>query len=291
MARMLANPELFDNSPKLLNLTGIQLPENLVKWELLALCWKALVTGMQGVDQVSNSVIICHILSLLFVRELVAKRKSTIKLGCFKDGKMDIYTQFNRQRIDDRHIDTLIGLAKGITADGKVDQNEAEVLLNWLAQSRDISEHPIILNLFDKVCSFLEDDVLDVDESSELLSILLRISGDPSEFGEIAKTSSLPVNDPVPSIIFPDKLFLFTGTCVYGTRKQCQKAIEELGGINAPSVSKKLDYLVLGTYVTDSWIHESFGRKIEKAMKYRDDGIPVAIVTEKNWLLSGGIEC
>ena len=44
---------------------------------------------------------------------------------------------------------------------------------------------------------------------------------------------------------------MFTGTCVFGTRKQCQTAVEELGGLNAKGVTKKLDYLVLGAYVTD----------------------------------------
>lgn len=79
--------------------------------------------------------------------------------------------------------------------------------------------------------------------------------------------------------------FLFTGTCVYGTRKQCQIAIESLGGINAKSVTKTLNYLILGTYVTDSWAHETYGRKIEKAMNYRDEGMPIVIVTEEHGLM------
>lgn len=43
---------------------------------------------------------------------------------------MDIFTKFNRKNIQDRQIDTLIGLSKGITADGKVDQSEAEYSSN-----------------------------------------------------------------------------------------------------------------------------------------------------------------
>jgi NAD-dependent DNA ligase len=62
-----------------------------------------------------------------------------------------------------------------------------------------------------------------------------------------------------------------------------------MGGINAKSVTKNLDYLVLGTYVTDSWIHESFGRKIEKAMQYRDSGLPIKIITEEHWLTESNL--
>ena len=46
-----------------------------------------------------------------------------------------------------------------------------------------------------------------------------------------------------------------------------------------------LDYLVLGVYVTPSWAHEAFGRKIEKAMYYRDErGRDIAIVSERHWM-------
>ncbi len=113
---------------------------------------------------------------------------------------MDLFTRFNRKNIDDRQIDTLIGISKGLIADGKVNQAEAEFLMNWLAQSRQASDNPIILNLLEKVSSMLEDGILDADESSELLSILRKVTGEPSEFGEIAKTSSLPIDYPIPPI-------------------------------------------------------------------------------------------
>ena len=202
---------------------------------------------------------------------------------------MDLFTRFNCKSIDDRQIDTLIGLSKGLLADGKVDQLEAEFLLNWLVQSRQANDNPIVINLLTKVSLMLEDDVLDDEESLELMRLLKQISGETSEFGELAKTTSLPIDNPAPEIIFENRSFLFTGTCAFGTRKQCQGAIQSLGGMIAKSVTKKLDYLVLGTYVTDSWIHENFGRKIEKAMLYRNEGIPVAIVTEEHWINCGNL--
>ena len=65
--------------------------------------------------------------------------------------------------------------------------------------------------------------------------------------------------------------------------------MERLGGLNVSGVSKSLDYLVLGTYVTDSWIHESFGRKIEKAVGYRESGVPIVIMSEERWLEAAGL--
>ena len=202
---------------------------------------------------------------------------------------MDIFQRFNRKSIDDRQIDTLLGLSKGLLADGKVDQSEAEFLQSWLVQSRQTTDNPVIINLLSRVDEMMEDGVLDQEESAELLSILQKITGEPSAVGELAKTTSLPIDEPAPNIIFENNLFLFTGTCVYGTRKDCQRVIEDLGGINAKGVTKTLNYLVLGTYVTDSWIHESYGRKIEKAMKYRDEGTPITIVTEEHWANEGNL--
>ncbi|MGE4473094.1 MAG: BRCT domain-containing protein [Sulfuricurvum sp.] len=196
---------------------------------------------------------------------------------------MEIFTRFNRKNIQDRQVDTLIGLSKGLIADGKVNQNEAEFLLSWLVQNRYTTENPIILNLLEKVDSMLKDGILDAEESTELLKLLQSISGEKSEIGELTKTSTLPINDPMPPIIFEKTSFLFTGTCAFGTRKQCQDVIESLGGINANGVTKTLNYLILGIYVTDSWAHESFGRKIEKAVEYRDNGVPLVIITEEHW--------
>ena len=202
---------------------------------------------------------------------------------------MDIFTRFNRKNIQDRQVDTLIGLSKGLIADGKVDQNEAEFLMSWLAQNQGTTSNPIIQNLFNRVETMLSDGILDADESSELLGILRSISGESSEIGELAKTSNLPINDPLPPIVFPGSAFLFTGTCAFGTRKDCQAVIDSLGGINLKSVNKTLNYLVLGTYVTDSWAHESFGRKIEKAMEYRSSGVPIIIMTEEHWANEAGL--
>jgi len=46
---------------------------------------------------------------------------------------------------------------------------------------------------------------------------------------------------------------------------------------------------VLGTYVTDSWIHENYGRKIDKVMQYQDAGVPIIIITEEHWIGEGSL--
>ena len=203
---------------------------------------------------------------------------------------MDIYTRFNRKGIDDRTIDTLIGLSKGLVADGQVNQAEAEALLTWLVQSRQATDNPVVVNLLDRVSAMLQDNALQQDEASELLALLQQLAGEKSEVGELAKPTTLPIDTPPPAVTFPNHSFVFTGTCVYGTRKQCQAATARLGGDIGGSITKAVNYLVLGTYVTDSWAHETYGRKIEKAMQYREQGVPIAIITEEHWANAGNLK-
>ena len=51
------------------------------------------------------------------------------------------------------------------------------------------------------------------------------------------------------------------------------------------SVTLKTDYLVIGDLSSRDWKFSSFGRKIEKAIEYRDSGkSDVAIISEQMWL-------
>ena len=45
-------------------------------------------------------------------------------------------------------------------------------------------------------------------------------------------------------------------------------------------ITKATDFLVVGTFGSRDWAQTSFGRKIEKAVAYRDAGEPIGFVTE-----------
>ena len=52
----------------------------------------------------------------------------------------DAYTRFNRKHVDDRQIDTLIGIAKGVLADGTVNQSEYDRLVEELRGKITVTE-------------------------------------------------------------------------------------------------------------------------------------------------------
>jgi len=202
---------------------------------------------------------------------------------------MDLFTRFNRRNTVDRHLDTLIGISKGLIADGKINQAEAEYLLSWLIRNQPYSNNPMIGNLLQKVSLILEDGVLDEAEAADLLETLRTISGEDPDRCDLPRPTTLPLDAPPPQIVFEDRHFMFAGTCVFGTRKECQDAVERLGGRNASTVTSDLDYLVIGTYATDDWMHEPCGVNIERALGFRDSGRPIVIIDEETWIEQAGL--
>lgn len=198
-----------------------------------------------------------------------------------------LHTAYGQARLDDRQINELIGLAHGIIADGKTNQAEAEYLHKWLAANGHVTENPLINTLLHRVSLYLQDGVLDANESEELFETLKAFTGGDFELGETQKSSTLPFCQPAPVIEYPGRRFCFTGTFGYGQRKDCEAAVIERGG-SAGGISRKTEYLVVGIYATDAWAHSSYGRKIEEAVNFRSQGHPVRIVGEEYWLSSLG---
>ena len=192
------------------------------------------------------------------------------------------YNQVGGPRISSRQIDELIGLARGVAADGQVNQAEAEFVQKWLAANADISDQPVIRTLYHRVNEILADGVLDADEAADLLATLNAFSNRDFELGEVLKAPSLPLCAPPPALTFVDRKYCFTGTFNYGGRRDCEAAVIDRGGI-AGSLTQKTDVLVIGVYATESWKHSSFGNKILKAVDMRDEGVPIAIVSEEHW--------
>ena len=191
---------------------------------------------------------------------------------------------FNTKPVADRQIDQLIGLAQGILADGIVTQAESEMLQAWL-RVNGATDNPYVARLLDQVERVLEDGVLDEDEGRELHDALMSWTGGGGLDGEESTTASLPLDPSPRTVRITGNIFVFTGTGVFGTRRMMQDATLRAGGTVERNVTRRTNFVVLGTYVTQAWAHESFGRKIEKAMDYRDQkGIGLHIVHEEDWM-------
>jgi NAD-dependent DNA ligase len=189
----------------------------------------------------------------------------------------------NRQLRTGREVDELLGLCKGLSADGVINQPEAEFLASWLNLNREASNAWPANVLFDRLELMLKDGILDRREEIELLDLLIRVTGgNAARLNAQSLSANLPISRPAPDVVIKGKRLCLTGKFVFGSRDKCKAEIQGRGGVCADGITADLDYLVIGVIGSRDWVHSSFGRKIEKAVEYRTNGYPLAIVAEEH---------
>ncbi|QDH70867.1 BRCT domain-containing protein [Marilutibacter alkalisoli] len=194
-----------------------------------------------------------------------------------------------RRRLD-RSTDELLGLCRGVLADGALAQQEAEFLLDWIQRNGQFREHYPFNVLFDRLSSALVDGFLDSDEERDLLGTLTAFVGGETLVAErqvASLSTALPLDDPQPRFAWdsPDVRsgFVLTGTFAFGSRKNVADAVIERGGTVLKNPVRAMRFLVIGEIGSRDWVHSSYGRKIEKAVQLRDEGLPVSIISEAHW--------
>lgn len=188
------------------------------------------------------------------------------------------------QRNQARDLQLLLGLIGGMTCDRRLTDEEITYLDIWLR------DHPAVTGAWPgniiaaRIAEAVSDGVITETERAYLLETLNALSGESfMETGSAApEVAALPIDDAAP-IVFESRTFCFTGNFVFGTRAECQRIVEKLGGVAADNITRKLDYLVIGSIVSENWANSSFGRKIEKAASLQQDGCPVKMITESRW--------
>ena len=188
-------------------------------------------------------------------------------------------------RVADRQVDEVIGLCKGVLSDGSVNQGEAEFLLSWLDANRDAADLWPANVIYPRIQAMLADGILDAQEEQELIEMLITITGTPKIAATGSSASStLPLCDPAPPVVFEGALFCLTGQFACGTRAEVQQTVIAKGGRVCSSPTSKTSFLVVGEAGSRDWIHSTFGRKIEKAVEMREGGGQIAIIAEQ-WFL------
>jgi NAD-dependent DNA ligase len=178
----------------------------------------------------------------------------------------------------------MLGLAKGMLADGEVSSAEASLLQEWARL------HPDVVTcwpgniLRTRLERIFADGVVSTDERGDLAELLQQLTGGHAGIlaGDTA-ASALPLDTPPPDVVFPRRTFVFTGKFAFGPRRTCEAAVLALGAHTKSSVTRDTHYLVIGTFGSRDWIHTSHGRKIEEAVALRSGGGSIAILSEDHW--------
>ena len=170
----------------------------------------------------------------------------------------------NAHRRLERDVSELLGLAKGILADGEVSEAETVLLDQWMkARPERVACWPCD-QIAARLRAALADGVIEEEERRDLSELLVQlVGGDAGIIDEENAATALPLDRPPPLVAYPGRVFVLTGKFAFGTRKACERKVIERGATCESSVTLRTNYVIIGTFGSRDWIHTSHGRKIE----------------------------
>ncbi len=131
----------------------------------------------------------------------------------------------------------------------------------------------------------LADGAITHEERDYLVSVLRSLCG--SEFSLTGApeplVATLPIDDQV-TVRLVNAGVCHTGEFLYGTRAAVERATLKAGGMPVDGVSRRVEYLVIGTRVSPNWAHTTYGRKIQRAAELQEAGHEIEIISERRWL-------
>lgn len=185
-------------------------------------------------------------------------------------------------------IQKLHAVVAGIASDGEVSIEELKGLSAWLDEHEHLKRCWPYDEIESLVTSVLVDKKIDPEEHKWLMSYFgqfVSILDNKTIISPVLLegTNLVGLCAVCPEISFSDTLFCLTGQSYKYTRSEFEDIISSLGGKSANSVSKKVNYLVVGSEGNPCWAYACYGRKVEKAVELRRAGYPIVIVHENDF--------
>lgn len=186
---------------------------------------------------------------------------------------------------DEKCINELIGILKGISCDDQILLSEFEYLDTWLLDHQHLKNTWPFDTLSRRILEIKEDGIVTDTELEHLLETLKKITGTRfTEDGAVSGTVTEVWFDSVDTFEHANKHICFTGNFITGTRKHCEQLAIERGASTSKTVTKNIDVLIIGSTASKDWRFTSHGRKIEKAMKYKSENNEILLISENAWI-------
>jgi hypothetical protein len=200
-----------------------------------------------------------------------------IQHGLMDTPNIDLYSTDS-----DKHL--LEGLCKGMASDYHLSDEEISYLNWFLSTNAALKSNYPGKHLYSLVQSILSDGVITEDERASLLEEITAFTGSNISEGIVDGYSTTSPVDIIGQFYPKDSKVCLTGKFLCGSRRQCEADLVKLGCTISDRVTQDLDYLIIGALSSKDWKFQSFGRKIEQAIDYRDNkGTPLKILSEEHW--------
>lgn len=197
--------------------------------------------------------------------------------------KLTSHEYFNEVTADMQKLHAVLA---GIGSDGKITEQELTGLQQWLVDHKQLEKcWP-----YDEVQSLITSVMADKRIDEEEHKLLMQFFG---EFVSMYDNKTI-VNPAIkekgniiglcavkPEIDF-NGLFCLTGASSKYSRSEFKQVIAALGGSTTDSVTKNVNYLVVGAEGNPNWAFACYGRKVETAVTLRKNGHKLLIIHEND---------
>jgi hypothetical protein len=214
--------------------------------------------------------------------ELTEEEKSDIMWLCKRLTSADYFSAVTAD------MQKLHAIIAGIASDAEISIEELNGLSAWLEDHDHLKRCWPYDEIESLVTSVLSDKKIDAEEHKLLMSYFgefVSILDNKTIMSPVLleETNLVGLCSVCPQISFADTLFCLTGQSYKYTRSEFEEVIYSLGGKSASYISKKVNYLVVGSEGNPCWAYACYGRKVEKAVELRKAGYPIVIVHENDF--------
>jgi hypothetical protein len=173
--------------------------------------------------------------------------------------------ELDNYSVEDTEYQILVGILKGLIADEIIGEDEVIGLKEWLKKNSHLSNHLIYKQLL---------DIVNSNDENGLNIKLIRIINDFLCSEKNRKEVLLNESD------FANYTFCFTGNFINWTRSELVKQLRERGVEIKSSISKKINFLIIGEIKNTSNKYDDFGTKTEKVRELQSEGAEIEILYE-----------
>ena len=167
----------------------------------------------------------------------------------------------------------LNGLIKGIVADKEISLIEVNNLRQWLYDNIYLRGHYPFDQLLSTIEKALEDSKIteeEINEINDLINDLLNpIESMKSNINSVE-----------------NKVVCLSGNFSYGQKSDVENYIVQRGGTVVTSVTRKVDYLIIGSNECQAYSNGTYGTKVKKAMEMIEKGSNIKILKESDFFIS-----
>lgn len=186
-------------------------------------------------------------------------------------------------------IQRLHGVIAGVACDTEISSQEVIALSNWLHQHGYLENDPVFQELWKilkPVYTFNRVENATVEALRDILAKYIQMDnfGLPKLVVDSRNNSGLNPDFYQGEIQISGATICLTGASVRYTKAEWKIRIEEKGGIFNDSLIKKVNYLVICNKGNPHWANMSYGRKFEQALKWKNEGLDIKILTEDDFI-------